>query len=127
MLSCHLIKNMMVMTKATLMSPGLCWWGTALIFNRFCSGCDLLVISCRVCVKTRFCPLSEALFCADQVAEEQRVFSEGHLVEGGSHEELSIRMPHWNTASLPRPVASSGCMALLLLSAPGCCPMQART
>ena len=29
MLFCHLIKYMMVMTRATLMSPRLCWWGIA--------------------------------------------------------------------------------------------------
>ena len=83
MLSCHLIKNMMVMTRATLMSPRLCWWGTALIFNRFCSGCDLLVISCRVCVKTRLCLLGEALFCSDQAAENNVSSVKATLSKGG--------------------------------------------
>ena len=101
MLFCHLIKYMMVMTRATLMSPRLCWWGTALVFNRFCSGCDLLVISCRICVKTRLCPLGEALFCADQAAENN-VSSVKATSSKGSHEELSIRMPHWNTASFAK-------------------------
>ena len=92
MLFCHLIKCMMVMTKATQMSPRLCWWGTALISNRFCGSCDRW---------SSLCPLGEALFCADQAAENN-VSSVKATSSKGSHEELSIRMPHWNTASFAK-------------------------
>ena len=125
MLSCFMNKCMMVMTRATLMSTRLCRWGTVLIFNWSCGGCHLLVVSCQICIKTRLCSLREVRFCTDQAAENIMSSVKATLSKG-SHAELSIGMPPWNAVSLPRHVASSGCMALLRLAAPSGCFAQAQ-
>ena len=109
MLTGHLLKCMLMTTRATLMSMRLCWWRTALIFGLFCSGCNLLHSSCRICVKTRLCLLSVVLLCTDQDAGNNMSLVKATSSEG-SRETLANRMPLWNAASLTMPVADNGCM-----------------
>ena len=57
------------------------WWGTALIFNCFSKGCDLLYTTCRLCIKVRLCLLSGVLSAPTRPLKTL-CLGEGHLVEG---------------------------------------------
>ena len=125
MLACHMIKHTVVMARTTLMSTSLCWWGTAHLFNCLCNGCNILAISAKTLPNSLLCSLSDCLCCTDQAAENS-MSSVKATSSKGSHDALATRMPHWKAASLLKLVPSSGCMAHLVFSAPGCCPLHAR-
>ena len=124
MSACHMAKHTVVMASTSLMSTSLCWWGAAHLFNCLCNGCSLLAISAKTLPSSLLCSLSDCLYCIDQVAENG-ISSVKATSSKGSHDALAIRVPRWKVASLPKSVSSSGCMALLLFGAPGCCPLQA--